>query len=374
MIESIGINNLHPVFGRGLRGETLAAARNRRFVNDLVAAGVRVVIDLRTADHNDKLMKGCEALGLAYHHFPIDSHVQADEEVAQSLPEMFDLLDRGDFYISCQQGKHRTDIALALYYFFHNDAEIPIMHGHRKDGVFRCDDILRRVNSMRPYFALVSDKIFSERREKFLEFNRMFEDELTRKYGQDNLADQLSRIAKAPSLPYAVLNRRKGQLLEDASKGECWFSSKSLYVDVFSNFYLCPIVLDGVAYPSAEHAYQAHKFPVGSEARVKLMAQETGSDVKSLASYLSSEMRSDWNEEKKVSVMRSILHAKYSQHPEFADIYRRVRYLELIHESRSDLFWGRKRNGEGKNMLGRLTVQIYEEILEHASFDQGGRI
>lgn len=113
-------------------------------------------------------------LGLAYHHFPIDSHVQADEEVAQSLPEMFDLLDRGGFYISCQQGKHRTDIALALYYFFHNDAEIPLMHGHRRDGVFRCDDILRRVNSMRPYFADVTGEVFSERRERFLALNRTF--------------------------------------------------------------------------------------------------------------------------------------------------------------------------------------------------------
>ena len=118
VIENIGINNLHPVFGRGLRGETLAAARNR--------------------------------------------------------PEMFDLLDRGDFYISCQQGKHHTDIALALYYFFHNDAEIPIMHGHRRDGVFRCDDILRRVNSMRPYFADVTGEVFSERRERSLALNRTF--------------------------------------------------------------------------------------------------------------------------------------------------------------------------------------------------------
>lgn len=41
VIENIGINNLHPVFGMGLRGETLAASRNRRFVNDLVSAGVR---------------------------------------------------------------------------------------------------------------------------------------------------------------------------------------------------------------------------------------------------------------------------------------------------------------------------------------------
>lgn len=39
-------------------------------------------------------------------------------DMVRTLPTLFDILDGDGFYISCQQGLHRTDIVLALYYFF----------------------------------------------------------------------------------------------------------------------------------------------------------------------------------------------------------------------------------------------------------------
>ena len=62
-IDSCGIRNLAPVFGRGLRGETLSAGRNRRWVEGVMRMGVRRIIDLRTADHSDKLPHACSLLG-----------------------------------------------------------------------------------------------------------------------------------------------------------------------------------------------------------------------------------------------------------------------------------------------------------------------
>ena len=62
-IDSCGIRNLAPVFGRGLRGETLSAGRNRRWVESVMRMGVRRIIDLRTADHSDKLPRACSLLG-----------------------------------------------------------------------------------------------------------------------------------------------------------------------------------------------------------------------------------------------------------------------------------------------------------------------
>ncbi len=177
--EKFGIRNLHSVFGRGVRGETLARGSHKgqklEFVRD---AGVKVVVDFRTADHNDRLARRCADVGIVYHHIPIDSQIMPSEELFKTLPLLFEVIDGNDFYISCQQGFHRTDIALALYYFFHNDREVPEMVGHYKRGVLRCDDIMRRVNMMRPFFPEVDETLFLQRRKRFLAFNR----EMAEKY------------------------------------------------------------------------------------------------------------------------------------------------------------------------------------------------
>lgn len=174
-LEGLGIRNLHSVFERGARGETLAKGCHMAgTVGRLMEAGVSTVVDLRTADHNDKLSRKCCETGLGYFHIPIDAHATSAEDIRQNLPRLFSVLDGDGFYVSCQQGLHRTDIALALYYFFHDPGIVPEMIGHRMKGGFRCDDIMRRINAMRAFFPEVDEDDFSERRKRFLAFNREF--------------------------------------------------------------------------------------------------------------------------------------------------------------------------------------------------------
>ena len=174
-LEKLGIRNLYPVFGRGVRGETLA---RRGLMGDALEcvrdAGVKVVVDFRTADHNDRIARRCADVGIVYHHIPTDAKATSPEELFKTLPRLFEALDGDGFYISCQQGLHRTDIALALYYFFHNDNQMPVMFGHRAKGFLRCDDIMRRINGMRPFFSNINDANFAERRKRFLKANRDF--------------------------------------------------------------------------------------------------------------------------------------------------------------------------------------------------------
>lgn len=40
-------------------------------------------------------------------------------QIISSLPLLFELMDKGGFYIACAMGRHRTDIAIALYYVMH---------------------------------------------------------------------------------------------------------------------------------------------------------------------------------------------------------------------------------------------------------------
>lgn len=174
-LAELGIRNLHEVFGRDARGETLA----RGFCSDealvhVRKAGITNVVDLRTADHNARLSARCAAVGLGYDHIPIDASSTSPDVLQAGLSRLFEIVDGGGFYISCQQGLHRTDIALALYYFYHDDGEIPEMVGHRTKGCLRCDDIMRRVNTMRPFFPGIPEAAFVERRRRFLSRNREF--------------------------------------------------------------------------------------------------------------------------------------------------------------------------------------------------------
>lgn len=176
-LRKLGIKNLHPVFGRGVRGETLA---RRGLLGDTLEcvrdAGVKVVVDFRTADHNDRIARRCADVGIVYHHIPTDAKATPPEELFKTLPRLFEVLDGDGFYISCQQGLHRTDIALALYYFFHDPSIVPEMVGHCTKGRFRCDDIMRRVNAMRPLFNDMDDAEFALCRRRFLDCQRRVAD------------------------------------------------------------------------------------------------------------------------------------------------------------------------------------------------------
>lgn len=145
------ITDLAPVFQNGVRGRTLSASSNYWLLAKIQEAGVRTVIDLRTADHTDKYQQKVTSIGLAYRHIAIDSKNIDTRKIIDILPSFFKWMDEGDFYIACAMGLHRTDIAIAIYYVFHPSVpfeDVPELKGHRKDGKLRCDDIARRLNSI----------------------------------------------------------------------------------------------------------------------------------------------------------------------------------------------------------------------------------
>lgn len=181
-ILCLPIANIARVKNNIIRGETLWASHNRRYLRDVKAAGVDTIVDFRTADHTDRFSIICAANGLDYYHFPIDKANVSDHDLIKSLPLLFYLLDTKRCYISCQQGLHSTNIALAIYYMFHQPATIPILPGHFKNGVFRCDDIMRRLNSIYKSLSIedketlkisdLNDSEFRRRRKSLLGKNR----------------------------------------------------------------------------------------------------------------------------------------------------------------------------------------------------------
>lgn len=147
------IVDLAPVYDKGVRGRTMSGRGSNWLLTKVREAGVKVIIDLRTTDHTARYDCIVAEAGLEYHNLPIDSRNTNVHQIIGSLPLLFELMDKGNFYIACAMGRHRTDIAIALYYVFHPTVafvEVPEMKGHRnvEKKLFRCDDIAARFNSI----------------------------------------------------------------------------------------------------------------------------------------------------------------------------------------------------------------------------------
>lgn len=129
-----------------------------------------------------------------------------------------------------------------------------------------------------------------------------------------------------------------------------------------SNFFPVTILLDGRHYSSVEHAYQAAKTDNPAE-RYKIQCAETPGQAKRLGRNVT--MRGDWDKVK-LQVMLDLLHQKFKE-PYLAKLLLETGDAELVEGNNwGDTFWG-KCNGRGENHLGKLLMQVRQEIREGKS-------
>ncbi len=132
----------------------------------------------------------------------------------------------------------------------------------------------------------------------------------------------------------------------------------------FSNFALFPIKLDGKTWPTSEHYFQAAKYVDKSDqetvrkANSPALAARLGRDRKI-------KLRKDW-ESAKVGVMRKAVLAKFSQHQKLKDLLLSTGDLKIVEHTDNDSYWGDGGNGKGKNMLGKILMEVRNEIRDQA--------
>lgn len=128
-----------------------------------------------------------------------------------------------------------------------------------------------------------------------------------------------------------------------------------------SNLHKVPVTVEGRTFPCAEYAYQFLK-PIAPEVAEWLMAAPSPSLCAQAAHALFGwQIRSDWAAVK-VERMRAVLHAKFAQSATLREWLLFTGDAELIEESTMDAFWGVGKSGKGKNMLGRLLMDLREEL------------
>lgn len=119
-------------------------------------------------------------------------------------------------------------------------------------------------------------------------------------------------------------------------------------------------VLHGKEWPSVEHYFQASKFPEESRAE-RVRSCPTTIEAKALARTMAAYKRTDWHGIR-VDVMRRGIDAKFRQNPELSDLLLGTLPRDLIETAHDDDFWGIGPKGKGTNVMGRLLVDLRNQL------------
>jgi ribA/ribD-fused uncharacterized protein len=128
----------------------------------------------------------------------------------------------------------------------------------------------------------------------------------------------------------------------------------------FSNFYPISISVDLKEYKSSEHYYQSKKYE-GTEWEDHIRSQDKPYEAAREGRRKDLPLREDW-ENVKLLVMRRALVAKFKKLDHMKNLLLSTGNAEIVEYSKKDYFWGRNEDGAGYNMLGKLLMELREEI------------
>lgn len=128
----------------------------------------------------------------------------------------------------------------------------------------------------------------------------------------------------------------------------------------FSNFARYPIFLDGQRWRTSEHYFQGQKFLDAANREAVRMAKTPG-EAAQLGRDRKRPLRRDW-EAVKDDIMRKAVRAKFTQHDDLRDLLLSTGDAELIEHTARDSYWGDGGDGSGRNMLGRILMEVREEL------------
>lgn len=137
------------------------------------------------------------------------------------------------------------------------------------------------------------------------------------------------------------------------------FFEKEYYM--LSNWSAHAIVVDGVEYKTVDHAYHAAKF---DDPKIKLKISSASSPL--MAKQVANDflhLQKELTQDEKVEIMKKLNTIKANQHKEVSDALIKSANAEIIEDSPFDDFWGIGANGKGRNELGKIWMEIREQIL-----------
>lgn len=128
----------------------------------------------------------------------------------------------------------------------------------------------------------------------------------------------------------------------------------------FSNFSRHPVTLQGKVWPTSEHYFQAQKF-VGTPHEEEVRNASGPGEAARMGRQRSRPLRKDW-EAVKDDIMREVVLAKFTQHEDIRQVLLDTGDAELVEHTVNDSYWADGGDGRGKNMLGKILMEVRERL------------
>ena len=128
----------------------------------------------------------------------------------------------------------------------------------------------------------------------------------------------------------------------------------------FSNFAHYPVELKGKRWPTSEHYFQAQKF-AGTEHEEAVRLEKSPMMAARMGRDRSKPLRGDWDSVKD-DIMREVVRAKFEQYAELKAVLLGTGDAIIVEHTENDSYWGDGGDGSGKNMLGRILMEVRKQL------------
>lgn len=158
------------------------------------------------------------------------------------------------------------------------------------------------------------------------------------------------------------LNLKTGAPLYDPSNTICFYKKAQPYYE-FTNFYPVAIFVNNHLYATSENYYQAQKFyPDSMHIFLQIQSSSSPRDALNIAHQHERSIRKDWHSGYKNEVMKKALQEKFKQHKNLLQMLLSTKDKLLVEHTENDTYWGDGGDGSGKNMLGKILMQVRDEL------------
>lgn len=149
---------LAPVGKNSVRGRNIVTMPKKAF-EQVRESGIERIVDLRaevnsTVNGRLSIKNGIKYVdGIEYVHVPVSyNNGLEDLTTIKRLPDFFNAMDKGNVYIGCNMGSHRTDFALALNYALNTSTKEapPILYLPIQEATKGVQRIFNKISKMTP--------------------------------------------------------------------------------------------------------------------------------------------------------------------------------------------------------------------------------
>jgi N-glycosidase YbiA len=135
-----------------------------------------------------------------------------------------------------------------------------------------------------------------------------------------------------------------------------FYSAREIPYGCFSNFSPHGFELDGKFWRTSEHYFQAQKF-AGKPDEEEVRKAKTPKEAANMGRERKRPLRRDW-ESVKDNVMRKAVRKKFETHKDIREILLATGDEMLVENTSGDYYWGCGTDGSGKNMLGKILMEV----------------